>query len=61
MSIVGVGSRSDLIGLFHSGAIVPNIPRTGQWWRLITAMFLHIGLLHLLFNSWALYQLGALF
>ncbi len=31
---------------------------TGQWWRLGTAMFLHVGLLHLALNSYALYVLG---
>lgn len=30
----------------------------GQWWRLGTAMFLHVGLLHLALNSYALYGLG---
>ena len=30
----------------------------GQIWRLFTAMFLHIGVLHLLFNLYALYFLG---
>ncbi|MGL5244550.1 MAG: rhomboid family intramembrane serine protease, partial [Sarcina sp.] len=30
----------------------------GQYYRLITAMFLHAGLLHLVFNMYALYALG---
>lgn len=29
-----------------------------QWWRLFTAMFLHIGILHVGLNVWALYLLG---
>jgi rhomboid protease GluP len=33
----------------------------GQYWRLVTSMFLHGNLLHLAVNAWALYQLGELF
>src|ERR1041384_636611 len=40
------------------GALVPSLIREGQWWRLVTFNFLHIGLMHLMFNSSALYSIG---
>jgi rhomboid protease GluP len=33
----------------------------GQYWRLLSSMFLHGGWAHVLLNGWALYQIGALF
>jgi membrane associated rhomboid family serine protease len=40
------------------GALVPSMVRAGQWWRLVTFNFLHIGLMHLMFNSLALFTIG---
>jgi rhomboid protease GluP len=45
--------------LFDFGAKYRPAVQLGQWWRLITAGFLHGGLLHLCMNSWVLFDLGA--
>lgn len=36
-----------------------QIFETGQWWRLVTAGFLHGGIFHILMNSWVLFDVGA--
>ncbi len=46
--------------LYNFGAkYSPSVLLGKQWWRLLTAGFLHGGVLHILMNSWALYDLGA--
>lgn len=48
--------------LYAFGANEPiSVLQQGQWWRLFTSMFLHIGFAHVLLNGWALYQLGSLY
>jgi membrane associated rhomboid family serine protease len=44
--------------LFHAWALVPVDVADGEWWRLVTAGFLHIGPLHIAFNMYALWVLG---
>lgn len=45
--------------LLRLGALYPSLVTHGhQYWRLLTTLFLHYGLLHLLFNIFALYVLG---
>jgi membrane associated rhomboid family serine protease len=46
--------------LAESGALDADHFAMGQWWRLITCCFVHIGLLHLVVNMLALYRGGPL-
>ena len=46
--------------LIDLGAKVNLLIATGEYWRLFTATLLHGGILHLLFNIYALFALGPL-
>jgi rhomboid protease GluP len=48
------------IQLIHFGANVPALVLHGEWYRLLTATFVHVGLIHLLTNMWCLWNLGLL-
>jgi membrane associated rhomboid family serine protease len=52
-NIDGVGSQ-----IFEKGALFGPLVANGDWWRLITAAFLHYGPIHLGFNMFFLYWIG---
>ena len=54
------GSQFGGSELISDGAVSRAAVADGEVWRLLTAGFLHAGLLHLMFNAFALYVLGSM-
>jgi membrane associated rhomboid family serine protease/Flp pilus assembly protein TadD len=40
------------------GADFGPLTLNGQWWRLVTSMFVHFGIIHIALNMWCLWNLG---
>lgn len=66
-AIIGIAAGIQLIGwvfpalwdeLFVAMAMWPPGVEVGEWWRMITVVTLHAGLLHVGFNMLITYQLG---
>lgn len=51
-----MGNRLDPVEQW--GMLTKSGVASGEWWRLVSSMFLHAGILHILFNGLALYALG---
>jgi len=51
-------SPEDLLhyGANNAGYVLIN----GDWWRIVSAMFVHVGIIHLATNMWCLWNLGLL-
>ncbi len=56
MELAGGSTNPEV--LLRFGAKYNPLIWHGEWWRLFTMMFLHIGFIHLFFNSYALFVLG---
>ncbi len=55
------GGTENINVLVRFGAVAKPLVANGQWWRLLTACFIHIGFFHIMFNMYFLYQLGPVF
>src|SRR2546421_4314029 len=61
MVLPGVSAADPTVNdVLRWGADFGPFTLNGQPWRLITSVFLHIGIIHIAANMWALWQLGAL-
>lgn len=61
MTLHGVSARSPRPDqLIHYGANNTVLVLNGQWYRLVTATFVHIGFFHIASNMWCLWNLGLL-
>lgn len=49
---------SDIEQLYHLGGLTTAAVQQGEWWRMLTATFLHGGLMHLAMNMVGLYSAG---
>lgn len=56
MTLAGGSTNSQV--LIEFGARYTPLIKAGEWWRLITPGFVHIGLTHLVVNSVTLYFIG---
>jgi membrane associated rhomboid family serine protease len=61
MVVLGVHPISpDAESLLSWGANFGPATASGEWWRMLVAMFIHVGLIHVAMNMWVLWSVGFL-
>jgi len=58
LAMTAMGGSTNTKTLIFFGAKVNDLIAQGEYWRLLTSIFLHAGIAHLAFNMYALYVLG---
>jgi membrane associated rhomboid family serine protease len=58
LMMIVYGGTEDSQSLIAFGAKTNALLQSGEWFRLVTPIFIHAGLLHLLLNSYALWVVG---
>jgi membrane associated rhomboid family serine protease len=58
VSGAGVLAGNGTSSAYDRFALRPAEVANGEWYRLITSMFMHFGILHIAFNMWALLVIG---
>jgi rhomboid protease GluP len=56
MTLLGGSEDPGILVLF--GAKFTPLILAGQYWRLLSAVFVHVGIAHLMFNAYALFSFG---
>lgn len=61
MVLSGVSpSRPTTLALVRWGADFGPLTTSGEWWRMLTNTFIHIGIIHIAMNMYGLWQVGFL-
>jgi membrane associated rhomboid family serine protease len=60
MAMLATGAPLNGVGgtVYQHGALYGPLVADGEWWRIVTAGFLHAGIIHIAFNMYFLYFLG---
>lgn len=57
LGVQGVPATGEQLS-FYPGMKVNELVWDGQWWRLISSQYIHLNMMHMLFNGYGLYVLG---
>ncbi|HEU4735078.1 MAG TPA: rhomboid family intramembrane serine protease [Kofleriaceae bacterium] len=57
---LSIGDTSDIGVMLRAGGMFRDVIASGEWWRLVACVFVHVGILHLALNAAGMLILGRL-